>query len=89
MLLEILLNKISDADQATIYYTSGFVARPILKGVKCESCKELLVDLESDECKKSEYLNLLNRGGDNKTIRYHLHGIRTFLGLIYLYNSEW
>jgi hypothetical protein len=66
---------LSNADEATLYYTAGSIARSLLKRIKCSGCKELVsagkeqlsVDMDASEFdtlpEERQYIALANRGG--------------------------
>ena len=66
------LQRPSASDANIIYYVSGAISRSVVRGTKCDSCKEALVDAEvleplqvdeSVDCSASTFLDSVNRGG--------------------------
>ena len=86
LLLEVISNygfenvgSISEADQSTLFYTAGYIARSLLKSIKCKDCKDMLTAAEipvtADEIPdeymdekpaREEYVDMVNRGGLTK-----------------------
>jgi len=66
------LQRPSASDANIIYYVSGAISRSVVRGTKCDSCKEALVNAdvleplqvdESVDCSASTFLDSVNRGG--------------------------
>lgn len=66
------LQRPSASDANIIYYVSGAISRSVVRGTKCDSCKEALVNTEvleplqvdeSVDCRASTFLDSVNRGG--------------------------
>ena len=61
------LGSVSELDKSTIFYTSGYIGRFILKHVKCVDCKRFLTTTENnatvmeviEDNLKEEYLDIL------------------------------
>ena len=69
------LESISESDRNTIFYTSGYIGKSILKQVKCCNCKDFLTTVDDpnkiteeieEEGDAAEYLEIANRGGLTK-----------------------